>query len=208
HGMTAGELARYFNAEHDIGCDLTVVPVEGWSRSMWFDQTGLWWINPSPNMRNLTQAALYPAIGLIESGQQISVGRGTDQPFEQFGAPYIDGRLLAQELNAAGIPGLRFVPTVFTPTVRHFKGMECQGVYILVTDRDALDPVPAGLKIAWTLERLFPRDYDIEHVNDLMKDNAVMSAIRGEAWPVGVSEVWAQELAAFETRRQRYLIYE
>lgn len=208
HGMTAGELARYFNAEHRIGCDLTVIPAEGWSRSMWFDQTGLWWINPSPNMRNLTQAALYPAIGLIESGRQISVGRGTDQPFEQFGAPYIDGRLLAHELNAAGIPGLRFIPTTFTPTVRHFKGLECQGVYILVTDRESLDPVPAGLRIAWTLKHLFPQDYDIEHVNDLMKDAAVMSAIRGAAWPEDVSQVWSGELAEFKARRQRYLIYE
>ncbi|MEM6854124.1 MAG: DUF1343 domain-containing protein, partial [Planctomycetota bacterium] len=104
HGMTAGELARYFNTEHDIHCDLVVVPVEGWSRDMWFDQTGLWWINPSPNMRNLTQAALYPAIGLIESGKQVSVGRGTDQPFELFGAPWIDGRRLAAALNDADIP--------------------------------------------------------------------------------------------------------
>ena len=208
HGMTAGELARYFNAEHAIGCDLDVVPVEGWSRSMWFDQTGLWWINPSPNMRNLTQAALYPAIGLIESGRQISVGRGTDQPFEQFGAPYIDGRRLAHELNAAAIPGLRFVPTTFTPSVRHFKGMECQGVYIIVTDREALDPVPAGLEIAWTLERLFPEDYDIEHVNDLLKDDAVMAAMRGKAWPDDLATVWAQELALFQARRSRYLIYE
>ncbi|MEO0587785.1 MAG: DUF1343 domain-containing protein [Planctomycetota bacterium] len=212
HGMTTGELAHYFNAEHAIDCDLTVIEVEGWSRAMWFDQTGLWWINPSPNMRNLTQAALYPAIGLIESGQQISVGRGTDQPFELFGAPYIDSRLLAATLNEAAIPGLRFVPMTFTPTVRHFKDMECQGVYIIVNDREALDPVPAGLRIAWTLERLFPDDYDIEHVNDLLKDEAVMAAIRGAseaaAWPADISAVWAEELAAFKQRRAKYLIYE
>lgn len=208
HGMTAGEIAHYFNQEHDIHCDLTVVPVEGWSRDMWYDQTGLWWINPSPNMRNLTQAALYPAIGLIESGKQVSVGRGTDQPFELFGAPWIDGRRLAAALNDAAIPGLRFVPITFTPTVRHFKDQECQGVYIIVTDRGTLDPVPAGLRIAWTLKHLFPDDYDLDTVNNLMKDDAVMEAIKAVTWPADVAAVWHDELEAFKTRRAKYLIYE
>lgn len=208
HGMTAGELARYFNAEHNIGCDLTVIPVEGWTRDMWFDETGLWWINPSPNMRNLTQAALYPGIGLIETGQQLSVGRGTDQPFELFGAPYIDGRLLAQTLNDARIPGLRFIPITFTPTVRHFKGMECQGVYIMVNEREKLDPVPSGLRIAWTLKKLFPDDFDLKHVNTLLADDATMTAIQAETWPDDIDAVWREELDAFKKRRQPYLIYD
>lgn len=208
HGMTVGELAGYFNREHDIRCDLTVVPMEGWRRDMWYDQTGLWWINPSPNMRNLTQAALYPAIGLIESGQQVSVGRGTDQPFELFGAPWIEGRKFAAMLNAAAIPGLRFVPVKFTPTVRHFKGQECGGVYVMVTDREVLDPVAAGLRIAWTLEHLFPESYDLDTVNNMIKDAAAMQALtEAQTWPDDIAEVWTDELEAFKQRREKYLLY-
>ncbi len=207
HGMTVGELAQYFNKEHGIDCELTVVPVEGWTRDMWYDRTGLTWINPSPNMRNLTQAALYPAVGLIESGRQVSVGRGTDQPFELFGAPWIDGRKLAATLNDAAIPGLRFVPVTFTPTVRHYKDQECGGVYVMVTDRDTLDPIPAGLQIAWTLEHLFGDAYDLTTVNRMIKDDATMEAISADTWPEDVEAVWREELDAFKTRRAKYLIY-
>lgn len=208
HGMTVGELAKYFNTEDGIGCDLTVIKMENWQRDTWYDQTGLWWINPSPNMRNLTQAALYPAIGLLESGKQLSCGRGTDQPFEYFGAPWIDGRQLAAALNDADMPGLRFVPMKFTPTVRHYKDQLCEGVYVMVMDRDKLDPVPAGLRIAWTIEHLFPDDYKIETVNNMIKDDATMEALNADTWPDNIADVWKDELDAFKARRAKYLIYE
>ena len=130
-----------YNTEFGINCDLTVVEVQGWRRSMWWDETGLIWVNPSPNMRNLTQATLYPAVCLLEA-TNVSVGRGTDQPFEMFGAPWIDGRKLAAALNEAGLPGLRFIPIEFTPTTSKFAKQKCQGVYVLVTDRNNLRTGP------------------------------------------------------------------
>jgi uncharacterized protein YbbC (DUF1343 family)/CubicO group peptidase (beta-lactamase class C family) len=143
HGLTMGELARLFNAENRIGADLTVVPVEGWRRDRWFDQTGLPWVNWSPNLRNMNAAALYPGVALVE-GTNVSVGRGTDTPFEQFGAPWMDGVKLAAALNARRIPGVGFYPTSFTPSAGAFKGERCSGVFVLVTDRTALRTARRG----------------------------------------------------------------
>ncbi|WP_428388884.1 exo-beta-N-acetylmuramidase NamZ family protein [Mucisphaera sp.] len=207
HGMTAGELAKLFNTEYGIGCDLTVVPVEGWRREMWFDETGQMWTNPSPNMRNLTQATLYAGIGLLESGRMISVGRGTDQPFEYFGAPFIDGVALAAALNERRIPGLRFVPMRFTPTVRHYKDQVCGGVYVMVMDREALEPVSAGMTIAWEIERLFPEAYDLDSVRRMIQDDAAMDELMTTVDPETIPGVWQAELAAFLPVRERYLMY-
>ncbi|HVL39485.1 MAG TPA: DUF1343 domain-containing protein, partial [Fimbriimonadaceae bacterium] len=141
HGMTMGELARMFNAERKIGADLTVIEMQDWRRSDWFDSTNLPWVNPSPNMRSLTAAILYPGVCLIEFARNISVGRGTDSPFEQIGADFIDGRALAALLNRRGIPGVRFYPTSFTPTTSRFEGKTIQGVRIEIVDRPAIDSV-------------------------------------------------------------------
>ena len=143
HGLTMGELARLFNGEKKIGADLTVVAMKNWRRDEWFDETGLAWINPSPNMRNLYEATLYPGIGAFES-TNISVGRGTDTPFEQVGAPWIDGVRLSDALNARQLAGVRFYPVRFTPTASKFANEECQGVFIVVTDREAVRPVRVG----------------------------------------------------------------
>src|SRR6185436_17866361 len=148
---TMGELARMFNTERGLKADLTVVPVEGWSRDMFFDQTSLPWINPSPNMRSLTEAILYPGIGLLET-TSLSVGRGTDTPFETIGAPYIDDARLASELNRAGLTGVRFVPVRFTPEASVFKGQPCKGVNIILTDRDNCNVVDVGITIASKLQ--------------------------------------------------------
>ena len=150
HGMTMGELAKLFNGENKIGADLTVVAMKNWRRDEWFDETALPWINPSPNMRNLNEATLYPGIGAIEA-TNLSVGRGTDTPFEQVGAPWIDGVQLADALNARAIPGVRFYPVRFTPASSKFANEECQGVFIIVTDRAALRPVRVGVEIASAL---------------------------------------------------------
>ena len=147
HGMTLGELARLFNGENKIGAHLTVVAMKNWDRNRWFDDTGLPWINPSPNMRNLLQATVYPGVGAIES-TNISVGRGTDTPFEQIGAPWVDGVQLAESLNARAIPGVKFYPVRFTPLSSKYAKEECQGVFLVVTDRQALRPVRLGVELA------------------------------------------------------------
>lgn len=207
HGMTAGELARLFNAEQGIGCDLTVVPVKNWRRGQWWDETGLMWVNPSPNMRNPTQALLYLAVGQLEAAN-LSVGRGTDQPFEVFGAPWVDGRKLAAELNAAGLPGLRFTPITFKPASSKFAGKECQGVYIAVTDRETVEPVRAGLAMAWHLKRLFGEAFEDAGVGRMVRNAEAMEALKKADDPGKVAAVWEGSLAEFKKVRQKYLMYE
>ena len=155
HGLTIGELAQLFNGERKIGAKLTVVQMPRWRRDWWFDDTGAPWINPSPNMRSLTQATLYPGIGAIEFSN-ISVGRGTDTPFERIGAPWIDGLALAAALNARDIPGVRVYPIRFTPASSVYAGQACGGVSFIVTDREALRPTRLGVEVASALARLYP----------------------------------------------------
>lgn len=206
HGMTIGELAQFYNGEDKLGCDLTVIKVEGWKRSMWWDETGLMWVNPSPNMRNLTQATLYTAVCLLES-TNVSMGRGTDQPFEIFGAPWIDGRKLSAALNAANLPGLRFVPIEFTPTSSKFKDKKCQGVYIIVTDRNALEPVRSGLTFAWTLKSLFGNTFEIDKMLHLLANAEVLAALKNTDKPETLPDLWKAQLAEFNQIRAKYLLY-
>lgn len=206
HGMTIGELARLFNGEYQINCDLTVVECRNYNRNEWFDEMGLMWTNPSPNMRTLTQATIYPAIGMLESAN-LSVGRGTDQPFEFIGAPWIDGKKLAAALNAANLPGLRFVPIEFTPTSSKFEKKLCQGCYILVTDRTKLEPARTGLTIAWHLKQLFGDAFQIDGIVRLMQNDATLAALRSGGEPTNFSELWRADLQNFRAVRERYLIY-
>ena len=161
HGLTIGELAQLFNGERKIGAKLSVVRMPRWRRDWWFDDTGAPWINPSPNMRSLTQATLYPGIGAIEASN-ISVGRGTDTPFEQIGAPWIDGLALAAALNDRNIPGVRAYPVRYTPTSSVYKGEACGGVSFIVTDREAFRPTRLGLEVAAALVRLYPGEYRLK----------------------------------------------
>lgn len=206
HGMTVGELARLFNTEMKINADLVVVPLENWSRNQWYDSTGLLWVNPSPNMRNLTQAILYPGVCLIEASN-VSVGRGTDEPFERFGAPWIDARKLAAALNASDLPGVRFVPIEFTPSESKFAGEVCGGVHVLVTDREALDAVDVGVTIAWQLRALFGDKFDFDRVNNLLSNRRALDAIRTAKSPKGLSRTWEEDLRRFRTIRAKYLLY-
>ncbi len=206
HGMTAGELARLFNSERNIGADLTVVRVEGWKRGEWFDETGLPWINPSPNMRSLTQATLYPGICLLEP-TNVSVGRGTDTPFELVGAPWIDGRRLAQALNKANLPGARFVPVRFTPRTSVHKDAECGGVNVLITDRQVFEPVLAGLEVAVQLLRLFPKDFSTEKFNRLLANQQVLDAFRRGSDARTLRQLWQSDLDGFRAIRSKYLLY-
>jgi len=211
HGLTVGELARLFKHAFGVKCELKVVPMAGWKRSMWWDQTGLTWTNPSPNMRNPTQAVLYPAVGQLEASN-LSVGRGTDQPFELFGAPWIDPSLgghrkLAAALNAARLPGLRFVPIVFTPKASRHKDKRCGGVFILVTDRQQVRPVEAGLVMAWHLKRLFGKAFDHDAVLRMVRSAAVHRAWTAAKDPNDVPQVWAKSLEEFKRKAAGCMIY-
>jgi uncharacterized protein YbbC (DUF1343 family) len=206
HGMTLGEIAALVNAERGLGADLVVVPAERWRRDFWFDQTGLTWINPSPNLRNLHQAALYPGIGAIE-WSNISVGRGTDQPFEQIGAPWVDGRRLAAALNARGLPGIRFYPVAFTPASSRYAGESCEGVFLTITDRTALRPVRVGLEIAAALWALHGDRYLMENTDRLLGSRASLERVRAGEDPATVAAGWAGAEARWRTRRARYLLY-
>ncbi len=206
HGLTMGEMARLFNGEKELGVDLQVIAMAHWIRDAWFDQTGQPWINPSPNMRNLTQATVYPGVGGIEFSN-ISVGRGTDQPFEQLGAPWVDGPRLAGALNARRIPGVRFYPVAFTPTASKYEGERCQGVFIVVTDRAALPPVRLGLEIAGALGTLFGDRYRLENTDRLFGQRAPLErVIRGDD-PAAVASEWAADEARWRQSRAKYLLY-
>jgi uncharacterized protein YbbC (DUF1343 family) len=206
HGMTLGELAKLFDGENRIGVDLTVVPMKNWQRDEWFDQTGLPWINPSPNMRNLLQATLYPGIGAIE-GTNLSVGRGTDTPFEQFGAPWIDGVQLSDALNARGITGVSFYPVRFTPTASKYAREECQGVFLVVTDRLALRPVRLGVEIAAMLHKLYGAKFDLESAARLFGSKEDISGIRAGDDPQAIAAKWAAGEAKWRLLRAKYLLY-
>jgi uncharacterized protein YbbC (DUF1343 family)/CubicO group peptidase (beta-lactamase class C family) len=206
HGMTIGELARMFNAERGIGAKLTVVSMEGWMRGDWFDSTGGLWINPSPNMRSLNEATLYPGIGMIEA-TNISVGRGTDTPFELVGAPWIDPFALSQYLNAREIGGVRFVPVRFTPNSSNYSNQACGGVNIIVTDRNALDAPEMGVEIAAALQKLYPDYYKIANLDTLMVNRASFQAIAAGEDPRRVAEDWQDGIEQFEKLRAKYLLY-
>lgn len=207
HGLTIGELARLFNGEARLGADLTVVAMKNWRRDDWFDDTGIAWVNPSPNLRNLVAAAVYPGIGAIE-GTNISVGRGTDTPFEQLGAPWIDGRALAAALNASGLPGVRFYPVTFTPA-RDAKlgGQVCQGVFVIVTDRDRLRPVRVGLQIASTLAKMYGPQFTLEDAATLFAPKAMLEKIRAGAEPAAIAASWTADEAKWRLTRAKYLLY-
>jgi uncharacterized protein YbbC (DUF1343 family)/CubicO group peptidase (beta-lactamase class C family) len=205
-GMTIGELAALFNAERKIGADLTVVKMAGYSRDLWYDETGLLWVNPSPNLRSVTEAALYPGVGLIET-TNVSVGRGTDTPFEQFGAPWMDGPRVAATLNARGIPGVRFTPVRFTPSSSVFKGESCSGVRITVVNRDALNAVALGFHVATALRDLHPKDWKANRFSRLLVNAAALARFtRGET-AGEITGAWAAGAMEFEKRRAAFLLY-
>ena len=206
HGFTVGELARLFNAERKIGAGLIVVPCEGWKRRDWFDATGLTWTNPSPNMRNLTQATLYPGIGLMEF-TNISVGRGTDTPFELIGAPWMDGRKLAGYLNGRNLPGIRFVPIRFTPRSSVHAGVVCGGVNFVITNRERFRCLRTGMEVAAALRDLFKSEWNTTRYDRLLVDQRVLDAFRGGASVDELERLWAPELADFRRIRTKYLLY-
>jgi uncharacterized protein YbbC (DUF1343 family) len=205
-GMTMGEFARMVAAERKIAVNMTIVPVEGWERGQWFDETGLPWVNPSPNIRSVTQALLYSGVGLLEA-TNLSVGRGTDWPFEVVGAPWIDGLGLAQWLGSLRLPGVAFQAVTFTPTGDRYAGMPCNGVQLIVTDREAIRPVTVALAMARALRDRHRDQFKAESIQNLLVNRPTMWAfLRGE--PLERLMAWADaDRMSFLNRRASYLMY-
>jgi uncharacterized protein YbbC (DUF1343 family)/CubicO group peptidase (beta-lactamase class C family) len=207
HGMTMGELARYFNREKNLHAPLTVVAMQGWQRGDWYDSTGLLWVNPSPNLRDLEEATLYPALGLVET-TNISVGRGTDTPFEIIGAPWIDARQLAQYFNARFLPGVRFMAVEFTPQKPYpYAGGLCHGVRLLVTDRNVLDAPELGIEIAHALHRLYPQQYKLDRISRLLANQQALEQLQKGVDASRIAEDWRSSLERFEEKRKEALLY-
>jgi uncharacterized protein YbbC (DUF1343 family)/CubicO group peptidase (beta-lactamase class C family) len=206
HGMTVGELAQMFNVEHNIHAKLNVIAMQGWMRGDWFDSTGLEWINPSPNLRSLTEAILYPGVALVE-GTNVSVGRGTDTPFELLGAPWVNGRELAQYLNAREISGVRFVSVTFTPFSSNFAGQLCHGVNLVLTGRDFLDVPELGVELASALAKLYPEQFHMEKMFEILANQTVYDSIAHGEDPRRIALDWQDDLLKFQQLRERYLIY-
>ena len=207
HGMTVGELALMFKNELELDLDLQVVELQGWQRNQLFDETGLSWVNPSPNMRSLNAAMLYPGVGLLEF-TNLSVGRGTDKPFEIVGAPWVDGRALARELNLLQIPGATFIATTFTPNASKFSNESCEGVSISISDRESFDVNRLGVALATTLVKLHPDEWKSDEYIRLLGNEKYLQAIKDQK---NISEIVEQQeidLLPFRLRRERVRIYE
>lgn len=206
HGMTLGELAQLYNVENKIGARLRVIPMQGWLRGDWFDSTGIVWINTSPNLRSVNEAELYPGVALVE-GTNVSVGRGTDTPFEVMGAPWIDARAYSDYLNARLIAGVRFVPVAFTPVSGPYQNQQCKGVNIIVTDRTVLDAPELGIELAAALRKLYPDNWKMEHMITILSNQQVFDALAAGEDPRSIAQGWQDDLEKFKELRQKYLIY-
>jgi uncharacterized protein YbbC (DUF1343 family)/CubicO group peptidase (beta-lactamase class C family) len=207
HGMTTGELAKLLHAELALKAPLDIVTMRGWQRGDWFDSTGLIWVDPSPNMRSLNAATLYTGVGMLEYSTNYSVGRGTDAPFEQIGAAFIDGPKLAAYLNGRRVPGVRFYPTRFTPNASNLKGQLIGGVRLVITDRELLGATRLGLEIAAAIHKLFPGKLDFQVNHKLIANPAAIKMILAGEDPRAIQDQQAEELAGFVARRAKYLLY-
>jgi uncharacterized protein YbbC (DUF1343 family) len=207
HGLTMGELARLFNGENKFGAALTVVAAEDWQRGDWLDSTGLSWVDPSPNMRSLNAAALYPGLCLLEYSKNLSVGRGTGAPFEQIGADFISGAQLAAYLNTRRIPGVRAYATSFTPSESNFKDVRVEGVRFQITSREALDSTRLGLELAGALQKLYPGKIDFAASKRLIGSDDVVRRLAAGDDPREIQQGFMDGVAAFVKLREPYLLY-
>lgn len=206
YGMTIGELVQMFNAENKISADLHVVAMKDWRRSESYDQTGLHWIPPSPHLRTRNAALLYPGIEILQAGG-VSVGRGTDTPFELFGAPWIQAAELSAELNRRAAPGVRFQSTLFTPDDGLYKGQYCQGVSIVITNPEELAPMRLGLEIVAVLHRLYPQQFHVEKIIELLGSHATLERLERGDDPARIIAGWSGDLEKFRAIRAKYLLY-
>lgn len=214
HAMTAGEVARLFNETYGIGCELTTVPMRGWQRTMWFDDTGLPFVPPSPNLPTLSALTAYAGTCLIE-GTNLSEGRGTTKPFEYIGAPFIDGHALAQAMNRLELPGVRFREVYFVPTFSKHQGELCSGVHLHITNRDVFRPIEATLHLIASVRQLYPEQFgwrapseDGHYFIDLLTGSSqVRQWLEANASVSDLMHSWKEELEAFKELRSKYLMY-
>lgn len=214
HGLTMGELAGYLNDTEAMGARLHVIPLEGWSRGMYFDETGQCWVPPSPNMPTVETAVVYPGTCLFE-GTNLSEGRGTTKPFEWVGAPWLDGSAWARSLNSLGLPGVRFRPVYFTPTFHKHALQACEGVQVHVTDRRVFEPVRTGLHLVHSARAQDPVSFSwrpagndgLLHFDRLAGSSDVRLALEGETNPDEIVANWRSELDSFRERREKFLLY-
>jgi len=207
YAMTLGELARMFSTENKMGLDLHVIAMKNWRRSQTYDETGLAWIPPSPNLRTLNEAFLYPGVEILQPAG-VSVGRGTDAPFEQLGAPWIHSDVLLNSLNSRQIPGVSFAAASFTPSDGLYKGEACAGVKLEITDRGVFDSIRVGLEIADAIHRLYPERFQVTKLMDLLASQTTVDALIAYQPPGSIIASWADDLAQFRAERAKYLIYE
>jgi uncharacterized protein YbbC (DUF1343 family) len=206
YGLTIGELAQFFNTENHIGCDLHVVPMKNWHRNYFFESTGIRWVPPSPNLRTVKGSVVYPGIETLQNAG-VSVGRGTETPFEEFGAPWMDGMAVADKLNALHQPGLRFADQPFIPVSGLYAGQRCGGVGIRITDRAAVRSVRTGLEIAVVLQKLYPAKFDPGKLLFLIGNSATIRQLQAGVPPEQIVASWSTDLANFDQTRRKYFLY-
>jgi uncharacterized protein YbbC (DUF1343 family) len=206
YGLTIGELAQFFNSENHINCDLHVIAMKNWHRNYFFESTGARWIPPSPNLRTLKGAVLYPGIEILQNAG-ISVGRGTEAPFEEFGAPWINGEEVAAALNERHLPGLRFANQPFIPVTGLYSGQRCGGVAIRITDRQAVRSMQMGMEIATVFKKLYPEKFDPANVSTLVGNAETIRELQAGTPPEKIVESWNGDLNTFEALRKKYFLY-
>jgi uncharacterized protein YbbC (DUF1343 family)/CubicO group peptidase (beta-lactamase class C family) len=206
HGMTVGELAQMFNHENRIGADLHIIKMKGYRRDYWYDDTGLAWVNPSPNIHNITEAILYPGVAMVE-GSNVSVGRGTATPFELLGAPWVHARQFTSYLNQRKIKGIEFAPADFTPHNDIFKNRKCHGVRIILEDRNSLNSALLGIEITNALYRLYPEDFNLEQTLHMVGSRKAIQSLKAGVDPKKIARQWQKDLDRFKKLRSRYLLY-
>ena len=206
YGLTIGELAQFFNAENHIHCDLHVIPMKNWHRNYFFESTGTRWIPPSPNLRTLKGSVLYPGIEILQAAG-VSVGRGTETPFEEFGAPWINGEEVAAALNERHLAGLRFANQPFIPVTGLYSGQRCGGVGVRIMDRQAVRAMRMGMEVATILKKLYPEKFDPEKLMVLVGNSGTIRELQAGTPPEKIEESWNADLNAFEQLRKKYFLY-
>jgi uncharacterized protein YbbC (DUF1343 family) len=206
YGLTIGELAQLFNTEKHINCDLHVIEMKNWHRSLFFESTSIRWVPPSPNLRTLNGSILYPGLEILQNAG-VSVGRGTQAPFEEFGAPWINGEEVAEALNARNLPGVRFANQPYIPVSGLYAGQRCGGVGVRVTDRAAVRSMRVGLEIAAVLQKKYPEHFDVGKIITLLGNDSTIQQLKAGTPPEQIISGWAPDLEAFEQVRRKYFVY-
>jgi uncharacterized protein YbbC (DUF1343 family) len=204
--MTLGEMAMMFNSENRIGCDLHVIRMRNWRRADWFEDTGLPWVSPSPNLRSITAGKLYPGLEILQAAG-VSVGRGADQAFERLGAPWIRAEEFVAYMNRRAVPGVRFAPDRFTPASGLYKGQPCEGAKLEVTDRATFQPMQMGIEIAAALLKLYPEKFEVGKIIELLGNAATIQRLQAGDSPAAIVASWQSDLDAFRKVRVKSLLY-